>query len=79
VLVQTIDEFNVLPNESEDHTPVVVDRDRVEPPQLAGQRMRAPPGRGEIARLRRGIQGRQLQSQLGRMLPLDSGLGAASK
>lgn len=79
VVVQIVDEFDVLPNESEDHAPVAVDRDRVEPPQLTGQRMQAPPGRCEIARLRRGIQGGQLQPELGRMLRLYSGLGATSK
>jgi hypothetical protein len=77
VVVQIIDEFDVLPNESENHTPVSVDRDRVEPPQLAGQRMLASTWRCEIARLRRGIQGCQLQPELGRMLRLDSDLGAA--
>jgi hypothetical protein len=35
VAVQIIDEFDVLSNKSENHTPVSVDRDRVEPPQLA--------------------------------------------
>jgi hypothetical protein len=34
VVVQIIDEFDVLPNESEDHVPITVDRDRVEAPEL---------------------------------------------
>jgi hypothetical protein len=58
VVVQIIDEFDVLPNESEDHAPVTVDRNGVEAPELAGQWMKAPAGRGKIARLCRGIQGR---------------------
>jgi hypothetical protein len=61
LVVQIIDEFDVLPNESEYHAPVAVDRDRVEPPELAGQGMQTPSVRREIARLRRGIQCRQLQ------------------
>jgi hypothetical protein len=51
----------------------------VEPPELAGQGMQAPPGRREIARLRRGIQCRQLQPSPGRVLRLDPGLAASSK
>ena len=46
------------------------------PPELASQSMQAPPGGPEVAGLRRRIQDRQLQPQLGRMLRLDSGLGA---
>jgi hypothetical protein len=38
--------------------------------------MQAPPGGREVAGLRRRIQGRQLQPQFGRVLRLDSGLGA---
>lgn len=79
VVVQIVDEFDVLPNESENHAPVAVDRDRVEPLELAGQRMQAPPGCSEIARLRRGIQCRQLQLQPRRVLRLDTGLAASSE
>jgi hypothetical protein len=77
VVVQIINEFDVLPNESEYHAPVAVDRDRVEPSEFAGQWKQTPPGCREIARLSRGIQCRQLQPQLGRVLRLDSGLGAS--
>jgi len=41
LVVQIIDEFDVLPNEPENHAPVTVDHDRVEPPEFAGQGMRA--------------------------------------
>ena len=53
LVVQIIDEFDVLHNESEYHAPVAVDRDRVEPSELASQGMQTPPGCREIARLPR--------------------------
>jgi len=41
--------------------------------------MQTPPERCEVARLCRGIQYRQLQPQPGRVLRLDSSLGASSR
>jgi len=77
VVVQIIDEFDVLPNEPEDHAPITVDCDRVKSPEFAGQGVQAPPRRCEIFRLRRGVQCRELQPEFGRVLWLDSGLGPA--
>jgi hypothetical protein len=69
----------MLPDESEYQALASVDRDRVESPEFAGQGVQASPGRCVIVRLRRGIRCRQEQPLPGRMLWLDSGLGASSE
>jgi len=77
-VIQIIDEFDVLPNESENHAPVALTVIEWNP-ELAGQGIanatRALRDHSASSR----IQCRQLQSQPGRVLRLDSGLGARLK